>query len=182
MPRRGTVKKAPDLQTLDDALIAFQRATGLHAEKRQAGFLAGKQPVDAVIRLNEPTGPVEYLAEIRKAVTEPMLGQLMQKFIANPGKWIVIALRPGISCEKDERARPAVHGYRRQCVRPRILLLIFIHGNRTRGPVRERGADVAFNTGAIRILFVLLCEPRLLNPPIANLQLQPARHSAQWPA
>ena len=79
MPRRRTAKKAPDPETLDEALVAFQRATGLHAEKRQAGFLAGKQPVDAVVRINEPTGPVEYLAEIRKTLTEPMLGQRMQK-------------------------------------------------------------------------------------------------------
>lgn len=170
MPRRGTAKKAPDLQTLDDALIAFQRATGLHAEKRQAGFLAGKQPVDAVVRINEPAGPVDYLAEIRKTLTEPMLGQLMQKFIANPGKWIVIApYVPAYLAKKmrelglqfmDAAGNAYVH---------ETPLLIFIYGNRAGEPVREKGEEVAFNAGAIRILFVLLCEPRLLNATYREL-------------
>lgn len=170
MPRRGTAKKAPDPETLDEALVAFQRATGLHAEKRQAGFLAGKQPVDAIVRINQPTGPVEYLAEIRRTVTEPLLGQLVQRFAANPGKWIVIApYVPAYIAKKmrelglqfmDAAGNAYIHD---------APLLIFMHGNRAKEPIREKGQEVAFNTGAIRIIFALLCEPRLLNATYREL-------------
>jgi hypothetical protein len=170
MARARAVKKAPDLQTLDDALTAFQRETGLRAEKRRAEFLAGKQPVDAVVRIEQPAGPVEYLAEIRKTITEPMLGQLVQRFTANPGKWIVIApYIPAFLAKKMRELRLQFMDAAGNAFIHEPPLLIFLHGNRAKEPVREKGEEGFLAAGAIRILFVLLCEPRLLNATYREL-------------
>lgn len=170
MARLRAPKRTADLHILDEALTAFHRETGLHVEKRRAEFLAGKEPVDALVRINEPAGPVEYLAEIRRTVTEPILGQLKQKFTANPGKWIVIV--PYVPAYIAKKMRDLGLQFMDAAGNAYVddaPLLIFLYGNRAKEPIREKGEEVAFNAGAIRIIFALLCEPRLLNATYREL-------------
>lgn len=164
MPPARTVTKPTDLQTLDDALDAFQRETGLRAEKRRVEFLLGRQRIEVVVRIEEPGGPVEYLADIRKNLRETTLGQLVQKFTETPGKWIVFA--PFIPAQLAKRMRELGLQFIDAAGNAFIHdppLMIFLQGNRAKEPVRERDGEGVLATGGIRILFALLCQPKLLN-------------------
>jgi hypothetical protein len=168
-PARAATKET-DLQTLDDALRAFQRETGLRTEKRRVEFLLGRQRVDAVVRIQEPAGPIEYLVEIRKNLRETTLGQLVQRFAQNPGKWIVIA--PYVPAYLAKRMRELGLQFIDAAGNAFIHeppLMIFLHGNRAKEPVREQGEEGLLATGGIRILFALLCQPKLLQATYREL-------------
>jgi hypothetical protein len=170
MPRARTVKKGPDIQILDDALLAFQQETGLRAGKRRVDLIAGGEPVDAVVRIDEPAGPVDHMAEIRKNLNEATLGQLVQKFAQNPGKWIVIApYVPAHLAKKMRELRLQFVDTAGNAFINNPPLLIFLQGNRAKQQVRERGEEGLLAAGGIRIIFALLCEPKLLNATYREL-------------
>lgn len=170
MPRKRAVHKGVDLQTLDDALQAFRQATGLRAERRTVDLLAGRRPVDALIRIDEPAGPVDHMAEIRKDLQEAMLGQLIQKFAENPGRWIVIA--PYIPAPLGQKMRALGLRFMDTAGNAYIEdppLLILVQGNRAKAPVKERGEEGLLAAGGIRVLFALLCQPKLLTATYRDL-------------
>ena len=162
-PPRVAMKET-DLQTLDDAINAFRRETGLRTEKRRVEFLLGRRKVEALVRIDEPAGPIEYLVEVRKNLREATLGQLVQQFTETPGKWIVIT--PYVPAHLAKRMRELGLQFMDTAGNAFIHeppLMIFLHGNRAKEPVREKGEEGVLATGGVRIVFALLCQPKLLN-------------------
>lgn len=170
MPRTRAVHREPDLQMLDEVLRVFRRETGLRAEKRGADNLAGRTAPDAVIRIEKPAGPVDHRVEIRKNLNEAALGQLVQKFAENPARWIVIA--PYVPAHLAKKMRELRLQFMDRAGNTYIddpPMLIFVHGNRAQDRTNERGEEGLLAAGGIRIIFALLCQPKLLNATYREL-------------
>jgi hypothetical protein len=164
MPRPRTVNREADLHMLDEALRAFRQETGLRAERRRVDILAGRKPVDAVVRIDHPAGPVDHMVEVRKNLNEAALGQLVQKFAENPARWIVIApYVPAHLAKKMRELRLQFMDTAGNTFIEDPPMLIFVQGNRAQNRTNEQGEEGLLAAGGIRIIFALLCQPKLLN-------------------
>ena len=156
--------KAPELQLLDDAINAFQKETGFKTEKGRVQLQYGRTKVDATIRIDEPGGTIEYMAEIRMRLTDTVLGRLVQHFKETPGKWVVITQFVPTQLAKKMKALgiqfidTAGNAYIDE-----HPLKVFMCGNRPDKKIPDRKEEGLLGMGGIRILFALLCQPQLEN-------------------
>jgi len=160
-------KRTGDLteqEILGRALDAFQRETGLKAEKGQLDLMMGRKRIDATVRIEEPGGAIEYLAEVRAMLTETALGRLMQQFTETPGKWIVIARHiPMYLAKKMKELNIQFMDTTGNAYLNDPPLMIYMYGNRAEERTVERVEEGLLGVGGIRIIFALLCQRDLVN-------------------
>jgi len=151
-------------ELLGEAINAFQRETGLKAEIGRIELLYGRTRVDATIRIKEPGGTIEYLAEIRIRLTDTVLGRIVQHFKETPGKWIVITQHvPRYLAKKMKELGIQFIDTAGNTYIDEPPLRVFMCGNRPENRMIGPKEEGLLGTGGVRILFALLCQPQLEN-------------------
>jgi hypothetical protein len=158
---------------LEKALAAFTRATGLPARimAKQPKATDGRRP-DATIEVEGPDKKLEFLAEIKAVDREIALAAAKQQLDAfgKPG----VLVTPYLTAELATRCREKLDLQFMDTAGNAYLrapgLYVFIRGERPPGgagpAVGTRGGGTAT---ALRVVFALLCQPKLLNAPYRDI-------------
>jgi hypothetical protein len=158
---------------LEKALAAFTRATGLPARimAKQPKAADGRRP-DATIEVEGPDKKLDFLAEIKAVDREIALAAAKQQLAAfgKPG----VLVTPYLTAELATRCREKLDLQFMDTAGNAYLrapgLYVFIRGERPPGgagpAVGTRGGGTAT---ALRVVFALLCQPKLLNAPYRDI-------------
>lgn len=154
---------------LDDALAALTRTTGLNAAviKHEPKPAAGGRP-DAAVQIEANGKRFRFFAEIK--TVDRAIALAAAKNQLQPYGKTGILVAPYLTAELANRCRKidlqfidtAGNAYLRA-----PGLFVFVRGERpTALPIGTRGGGTAT---ALRIVFVLLCKPQLLNAPYREI-------------
>ena len=156
-------------RVLDDALAALTRTTGLNAAvvKHEPKPVAGGRP-DAAIQIEANGRRFRFFAEIKAVDRAVALAAAKHQLQPYGDTGVLVA--PYLTAELANRCRKidlhfidtAGNAYLRA-----PGLYVFVRGERpTALPIGTRGGGT---TTALRIVFVLLCKPQLLNAPYREI-------------
>jgi hypothetical protein len=163
----------PEGKTLEEALAAFQHATGFKAGvvTRETKIREGLRP-DATIEIEVNKKRLRYLVEIKtvdRAVALTTVKHQLEAF-GRPG----LLVAPYITDTLAHLCRAKLDLQFIDTVGNAYLrapgLYIFIRGERPRGPAAAHITTRAGGTAtALRMVFALLCRPHLFNAPYREI-------------
>ena len=166
------VKHRPlrETELLEQALNVFYETTG-HQFKIEAieqddhGCRA-----DALIRLLVPGAHHQFVVEIKNPLTNATLAVAIEQLKQFPQQGIVVTeyVNPNMA----ERMKDMGVQYIDLAGNAYIdapPLLIYIKGNKPKGPLEKQTATRAFQPTGLKVLFALFCNPALVNAPYRDI-------------
>lgn len=151
------------------AIEALRGTTGLDAEIVTPAKRMGPE-VDAVVDIIAEGKHHRYLIECKQVDRAPALGLIKDRFerLQQPGLLVAPYITPDLAehCRKldipfiDTAGNAFLHG-------PGFFL--FVKGQRKPEEARLPAATKAGTATALRVVFVLLCQPRFLNAPYRQI-------------
>lgn len=158
---------------LDDALGALTRTTGLNAAvvTREPKSAKGAVP-DAIIEIAEDGRRVRFFVEIKAIDREVALAAAKHQLLPYGRKGLLVA--PYLTAELAQRCRGKLDLQFIDTAGNAYLrvpgLHVFVRGERPRGLApTARGTRGAGTATALRVVFVLLCKPELINAPYREI-------------
>jgi len=161
-----------ELRILDDALAALTRTTGLRATitAREPRIATGIRP-DALIEIRAAGKRLPLLAEVKAVDRIVGLATVKNQLGKNAKQGVLIT--PHLTAELADHCRKTLDLQFIDTAGNAYLrapgLYIFVKGERA--PTREMalGARGGGTATALKVVFVLLCKPELLNAPYRDI-------------
>jgi hypothetical protein len=167
-------QKDQDIAILDRAIHALQRTTGLTAAltTREPKTPKGHRP-DAVIEIKEGGKRLQFFAEVKAVDRAVALAAVKHQLEPYGRKGVLVA--PYLTAELAQHCRDRLDLQFIDTAGNAYLrtpgLYVFVQGERPHGPTAQTamGARGGATATALRVVFVLLCRPELLNAPYREI-------------
>ena len=162
-------KTLKEKELLEEALAAFQKNAG--AETRIEAITAKPADnADALLRLTRGGKVWRFYAEIKTHITHAKLGQIATQIHRLPEKGILVAdyVTPQIADRLKELNIPFIDTAGNVFFNDPPLF-IFIKGQKPEKQLRQEQIKRALKPTGLRIVFALLCVPKLENAPYRDL-------------
>jgi len=167
-------KKGHEMALLERALHALRRTTGLTAmlAAREPKALKGHRP-DAVVEIEEGGKRFQFFAEVKAVDRAVALAAVKNRLELYGRKGVLVA--PYLTAELAQHCRDRLDLQFIDTAGNAYLrtpgLYVFVQGERPHGPTAPTttGARGGGTATALRVAFVLLCRPELLNAPYREI-------------
>jgi hypothetical protein len=146
-------------EVLHKALEKLEEATGFMVEAHPE---ASPEGPDAVVRITWKDLEWNFAAEIKRNLTRPMIGAVVQQLRRHLGKGILVTkyVTPQIAELLRETGTPFLDAAGNAYLNEPPLL-VFIKGNKPDELKTERASIRAFRPTGLHVVFALLCNPGL---------------------
>lgn len=152
-------------EILQKAIDAWTKQTGLHftMDERRKGE-PGAQEADALLRLQAPGRDLQFVAEVMRTVTNATLGALAARLGRHGRKGILVTeyVNPKMAERLKGMGVPFLDAAGNAYMN-KFPILVYIKGERPAKPPRGARPTRAFRQAGLKVLFALLCNPRLAN-------------------
>lgn len=152
------------------AVADAARALGLHLEILKAEAALGRRRADAWVQVTKGQTQAQYLAEVRLAIRRDNLGATLHQLKQlGPGTLLITDYAmPEVADElrmnQVEFIDAAGNAYMDQ-----PTLYVWVAGRKPAVKPGKQTVGRAFRPNGLQVLFILLCDPALVNIPIRKL-------------
>lgn len=165
------VRLAKEVELLDQALVAFRRATGLTITIERQCYRPRKGlEIDAALKLKANGQTARFDAEIKHRLTNATLGALIPRLERFPNRGLIVTeyINPRMADRLREMDIPFIDTAGNAYLREPPLF-VYIKGNKPAilKPTVIRGR--LFQPTGLKVIFVLICKPELFNAPYREI-------------
>ncbi len=160
-----------EMKTLEDALAALAKTTGIQARLiARVPLAAAQHRPDAVVELEQQGHHFTFHAEIKNIDRVTALGAVKEKITADEGKGLLIApyLTPELANHCRQIELPFIDTAGNAYLQAPGLF-VFVKGERRPEQLTTMGTGGGGTATALRMVFALLCRPELLNAPYREI-------------
>jgi len=149
---------------LREAILAFQRETGLRFKQRALRPVFGEKKPDATIDLVTDEGATKFFVETKQNIAEATIGRLSHDLRNQRDKWLLVTTYvPTHLANKMKDLQIQFIDTVGNAFINRYPLFIMIYGNRRSQTLERAGEREAFGRAGLHVIFALLCEDELVN-------------------
>lgn len=152
---------------LNNALNKFYDITGfkLKVAKQELPLQSNDCP-DAFVRLHAPQIDRQFVVDVKQRLNPNTLGATIHQLEKYPGKGLLVAdyINPHMAERLKEMNVPFMDEAGNVYLNEPPLF-IYIKGNKQTRPFAKKPPTLAFQAGGLRILFLYLCRPELIDAP-----------------
>ncbi len=159
-----------DDRTVLDAALDAARALGITAKVTQKGPKLGDTRADAFVRLAHGGHEALYAVEVKRALRPATLGAVLHQLerLGKQGLLVADYVTPPMAETLKARGVPFLDAAGNVYLEyPGVF--IWVKGQKPTAPAVPLALGRAFQPTGLQVLFVLLCNPKLINHPYREL-------------
>jgi hypothetical protein len=168
MERRRTIREQDVLKTAIEAISALTGATvrvlGIEVVEEHRPF-----PIDTLVEVTFRSGKQRFYVEVKGEVRQPVLSRLLTQFGKEKDKWLLVAKYiPGPL--KDELKKNGINYLETtgNCYINTGNIYLYINDREVK-VVRQTAEGRLWNTSGLKLLFVLIQDPQLIEATYRSL-------------